>query len=180
MYTQFSKDNLSLSQTDKEKSNMSDYVALPEMDKLSEQIGEFIHYWGFKRIHGKIWTHLFLAKQPLDAADLVREMKISKALVSISLRELMDFDVVIDAGKSERGTNLYKTNPDILAVILKVLREREKKMLVGVRNAFELLAATPNEKREQASLSGKRLAQLTTLIQNAETSLESLIALKSV
>jgi DNA-binding transcriptional regulator GbsR (MarR family) len=180
MYTQFQKDDLGHGQSDKEKSTMSDYAALPEMEKLSEQIGEFIHYWGFKRIHGKIWTHLFLAKQPLDAADLVREMKISKALVSISLRELMDFDVVIDAGKSERGTNLYKTNPDILAVILKVLREREKKMLVGVRNAFELLAATPNEKREQAGLSGKRLAQLTTLIQNAETSLESLIALKSV
>lgn len=171
----------SSSQYNKDTSTMAaDNVPLPELEKLAEQVGEFIHYWGFKRIHGKIWTHMFLAKKPLDAADLVREMKISKALVSISLRELLDFEVVIEAGKSERGTNLYRTNPDILAVILKVLREREKKMLLEVRNAFEQLAAAPQEKREATGVSQKRLAQLASLITNAETSLDSLIALKSV
>jgi DNA-binding transcriptional regulator GbsR (MarR family) len=181
MYTEPQiENNFGLSQSEKDTSNMSDYTALPEMQKLAEQVGEFIHYWGFKRIHGKIWTHLFLAKQPLDAADLVREMKISKALVSISLRELLDFEVVFEAGKSERGTNLYRTNPDILAVILKVLREREKKMLHEVRNAFEQLSASPHDQKEKAGISPNRITQLSTLIQNAETSLESLIALKSV
>ncbi len=181
MYTESQiENNFGLSQSEKDMSNMSDDTALPQMQKLAEQVGEFIHYWGFKRIHGKIWTHLFLAKQPLDAADLVREMKISKALVSISLRELLDFEVVFEAGKSARGTNLYRTNPDILAVILKVLREREKKMLYEVRTAFELLGAAPHDQREKAGISPKRITQLSTLIQNAETSLESVIALKSV
>ncbi len=99
--------------------------SLPELEDLADQIGEFIHYWGFKRIHGRIWTHIYLAAKPLDAADLVRQMKISKALVSISLRELIDFEVIEEVGKSSRGTHLYRANPDILKVILSVLRQRE-------------------------------------------------------
>ena len=181
MYTEFNLDKQNLySSANKDTHKMSDYAALPEMEHLANQIGEFIHYWGFKRIHGKIWTHLFLAKKPLDAADLVREMKISKALVSISLRELMDFEVVVDAGKSDRGTNLYRTNPDILAVILKVLREREKKMLTEVKAAFEKLNAAPTDRRDNAGISARRVEQLGTLVQNATTSLDSVIALRSV
>lgn len=159
---------------------MRETTTLPEMQELADQIGEFIHYWGFKRIHGKIWTHLFLAEKPLDAADLVRDMKISKALVSISMRELMEYEVVIDAGKSERGTHLYRTNPDILAVILNVLRQREKRMLSRIIAAQESLNAVSPEDKTNTQLSSQRINQLGALVQNAAMSLESLIALRSV
>ena len=29
--------------------------------KLSGEIGNFIEYWGFKKIHGKVWALVFLA-----------------------------------------------------------------------------------------------------------------------
>jgi len=153
---------------------------LPEFDELADQIGEFIHYWGFKRVHGRIWTHLFLADRPLDAADLVRDMKISKALVSISLRELMEYEVVVEAGKSARGTNLYRTNPDILSVILNVLRQREKRMLSRIQAAKEALDRVGDGDKQTARLSAQRLAQLSKLINNATSGLDSLISLRSV
>lgn len=162
------------------RTEMREPLALPEMQDLSEQIGEFIHYWGFKRVHGRIWTQLFLSEQPMDASDLVREMRISKALVSISLRELMEFDVVIDAGKSARGTNLYRTNPDILSVILNVLRQREKRMLSRIQAAQESLDRVRPEDKAAAGLSEKRMEQLNTLVQNASFGLENLIALRSI
>ncbi|HRK06847.1 MAG TPA: hypothetical protein PLZ57_03670 [Pseudobdellovibrionaceae bacterium] len=153
---------------------------LPEMQELSEQIGEFIHYWGFKRIHGKIWTHLFLAERPLDAADLVRQMKISKALVSISLRELMEFEVIEEVGKSARGTHLYRPNPDILKVILAVLRGREKRMLTRIQAAAEALERTAPQDRQNTELSDKALGQLGALVTKAQMGLESFISLRSV
>lgn len=153
---------------------------LPEMQELSEQIGEFIHYWGFKRVHGRIWTHLYLAQKPLDAADLVRQMKISKALVSISLRELLDVEVIEEVGKSPRGTHLYRTNPDILKVILAVLRQREKRMLGRIQSAHEALERTPREDREKFGLSEQHIGQLGQLAHSASIGLESFIALKSV
>lgn len=159
---------------------MRESGTLPEMQELSEQIGEFIHYWGFKRVHGRIWTHLFLAQRPLDAADLVKQMKISKALVSISLRELLEFEVIQEVGKSPRGTNLYRTNPDILSVILSVLRQREKRMLSRIQAAHEALDRVNLEGKEEHSISQKHLEQLSHLVQNASLGLESFIALKSV
>ncbi len=159
---------------------MSNYIATPEMEDLADQIGEFVYYWGFKRIHGKMWTHLFLAQEPLDAADLVKQMKISKALVSISLRELLEFEVIQMNGKSERGTQLYKVNPDIMSVILAVLRQREKRMLSRVEAAHQNMLRISEGDKSQMKISTAHLTQLGDLIQKATIALDSFIALKPV
>ena len=153
---------------------------VPEFHELAEQIGEFVHYWGFKRVHGKMWTHLFLARRPLDAGDLVSRMKISKALVSISLRELLEYEVIQELGKSPRGTHLYKTNPDILAVILSVLRQREKRMLSRIEAAHQALVRISPDDKHRTELSEDRLGQLEGLVGRANLALESFIHLKSV
>lgn len=153
---------------------------LPEVEDLAAQIGEFIHYWGFKRIHGRIWSHLYLAQKPLDAADLVRQMKISKALVSISLRELLDFEVIEEVGKSSRGTHLYRTNPDIMKVILSVLRQREKRILARIQAAQETLERVPSEERARNGLSDKHIQNLGDLVTRAQMALEGFITMKTV
>jgi DNA-binding transcriptional regulator GbsR (MarR family) len=153
---------------------------LPEVGELADQVGEFIYYWGFKRVHGRIWTHLFLARQALDAADLVRQMRISKALISISLRELMDYDVVQLAGRSARGTQLYRSNPDILAVILNVLRQRETRLLARVVSAQEELARADDDLLDKFNLDRARVADLGEFTRRAAGALEALISLRSV
>jgi DNA-binding transcriptional regulator GbsR (MarR family) len=156
---------------------MTNYKNLPEMQNVAEQIGEFIHYWGFKRIHGRIWSHLFLSKRPLDASDLVTQLRISKALVSISLRELMEYDVVRDVGKSERGTNLYSVNSDLLGVVSTVLREREKRLLARIEGAQAALDRVSAEDKTAAGLSQSRVEQLQSLVHSAAFGLESLMSL---
>lgn len=151
-----------------------------EMEELSDQIGEFVYYWGFKRIHGKIWTHLYLAQSPLDAADLVRRLNISKALVSISLRELLDFEVIQMSGKSSRGTQLYKVNGDIMSVILSVLRQRERRMLSRVEAAHTSLLRIQDSEKARMQVSPSHLDQLGELVQKASLALDSFIAMKPV
>jgi DNA-binding transcriptional regulator GbsR (MarR family) len=153
---------------------------LPEMQELSEQIGEFIHYWGFKRVHGRIWTHLFLSDKPLDSADMVRQMKISKALVSISVHELLEYEVITECGKSERNTQLYTVNPDILQVILNVLRGREKRLLNRVTAAHEALDKVSSQDKIDNQISQDRLVQLKKLVSDASDALDGLISLRSV
>lgn len=159
---------------------MSTYQSTPEMQDLSEQIGEFMYYWGFKRIHGKMWTHLYLAKEPLDAADLVKQMKISKALVSISLRELMDYEVIQMDGKSSRGTQLYKVNSDLMSVILSVLRQREKRMLSRVEAAHQNMLRISETETAQMGIDPSKLVQLGDLVQKATGALDGFIELKPV
>ena len=58
--------------------------SLQQLNKLADEVGELVYNWGLKRVHGRIWTHLFLSNRPLDASDLVKRLDISKALISIS------------------------------------------------------------------------------------------------
>jgi DNA-binding transcriptional regulator GbsR (MarR family) len=148
----------------------------PEMEELSRQVGAFMEYWGFKAIHGRIWTHLYLSPVPLDAGELIARLKISKALMSMSLTDLLEHDVILEAGKGQRGKQLYAANPDVTSVIYEVLRKRERQMLAKVQSAFKLLEADHKVGGVQ-SIHSQRLKQLGTMIQAAQEALEAFIAI---
>lgn len=113
--------------------------SLEQINRLADLVGDFIRYWGFKSIHGKIWVHLYVSSKPLDAAALIERLNISKALVSISMVDLLKYGVVRTAGKSDRDTQLYEANPEVRDVILTVLKSREKVMLENISQSYEAL-----------------------------------------
>jgi DNA-binding transcriptional regulator GbsR (MarR family) len=152
----------------------------PELQDLADQVGEFMHYWGFKRIHGKIWTHLFLSGHPLDASELIQRLKISKALVSISIRELIDFSVVKEAGRSTRSTQLYKVNPDVGSVITSVLRQREKRIIGRVLAAHAGLKSVVENKSVDSKVNPEAFEKLGVMVSEASQNLDSLISMGSI
>lgn len=150
----------------------------PEMEHLAQEIGRFMEYWGFKRVHGEIWCHLFLAKNGLDAADLMARLKISKALVSISLKELQEFHVIEESGKSDRGTKLYYAKPDIVTPILETIRRRERRMMARIQSAHTLLQRLPEAERARLDIDWLRVDYMGQLIEWANRGLENLIKKK--
>lgn len=153
---------------------------LPELNDLAEQVGEFIAYWGFKKVHGRLWTHLFLSEHPMDAAQFIERLGISKALVSMTLSDLLKHQVILPAGKSARGTDLFVANPDTSGVIMNVLRTREKRMLSRIEAAFRLFKGLPSRDKKALSLSESRQEELGTLIQGAQEAIEGFITLTSI
>lgn len=160
---------------------MSEHDAsLPELEELAAEVGDFICYWGFKKIHGRIWTHIYLAREPLDAGLLMRRLKVSKALISLSLNDLLKFNVIQEHGKSARGTQTYTANPDVMDVILTVLRRRERKMLSKAETGHKMLASLKPEVLEQANIQSERLAAMGTMIHQAQNALTSLLELATL
>ncbi len=148
-------------------------TALPKEYKvLEQQIGEFLEFWGFKKIHGRIWTHLYLSSVPLDTSELIRRLRISKALMSISLKELLKYDVIREAEKGPYGSVLYAANPEPLSVIFTVLRTRELEMLRRIRASFKAVNDLPKESHDRLCIDLARRASLGELIQSAEGLLE--------
>ncbi|MEN9723147.1 MAG: hypothetical protein RJB38_1133 [Pseudomonadota bacterium] len=147
----------------------------PELLALANLVGEFIQYWGFKHVHGRIWTLLFLSSKPMNAGELVSSLKISKALVSLTLKDLLQYQVILPAGKSLRGTELFEANPRTLAVIANILKQRETVLLSRVKEACEHLQAKPES---TSTLSQSRIQQLDQMISSAQIFLTTLIALK--
>ena len=174
--------------------------AMPEMEEVASQIGNFIEYWGFKNVHGRIWALLFLAREPLDSRDLTERLGISKALVSMSIADLLEYDVIQKAGTGERGTWIYQANPDVIGVVTNVLRKRERRMLGRIAAATqtlvnllerqnqesatqELLSRSQKNRADQAALaalSERRIYALNDMVKTAEKSLEGMLSMSEV
>jgi len=148
---------------------------LPELEEFASEVGQFMEYWGFKKVHGLIWSHIYLSQKPLDATELMRRLQISKALVSISLKELLDFAVIEEAGKSERGTRLYSAREDLGATILDTLRRRERKMMARIRTSHSLLERLEADELEFHGIAQQKVALLGMLIRLVEQSLDHMI-----
>ena len=132
----------------------------PELSELSYQVGKFMEYWGFKRIHGRIWLHLYLASEPLDAGDLIARLGISRALASLSIADLLKYSVIQEVGASPAGTILYHANPHVLKVITHVLRTRERKMLARIHSACNHLEALARPTKTRAGLNEERVHEV--------------------
>lgn len=152
----------------------------PELEDVVSRIGDFIQYWGFKNIHGRVWAHLFLAGRPIDTHCLLARLGISKALLSMTLNELLDYDVIRSFGKSESGATLYEANTDLAGVIAGVLRKRERRMLAGLSSATKVLSALPPELDGECGISRERASRLQEIVDTAERTLDSLLLFRDV
>ena len=149
-----------------------------ELSELAGQIGYLIQHWGFKAIHGRIWTLLYLSPTPLDTSTMIERLDVSKALMSISLRDLLAHQVILEEGRNERGAMTYSANPNVVDVILGVLKNRECRMLDDVDLRWKMLLAIKTQ--NETHIDRPRLKSLGNLIHQAQDSLSLIIGLATV
>ena len=150
------------------------------MKELSEMIGDFIRYWGFKQIHGRIWCLIYLSADPLDAGELMKCLGVSKALMSLSIKDLLEYEVIQEGEKTDRGTQTYIANPDVIGVITNVLRTRERKMLAQIKTSQNLVSDLPQSDIEASNINPDRLKQLGVMIEEAQDTLDGLLGLATL
>ncbi len=153
-------------------------VQSQHIKKLAQAVGDFIRYWGFRKIHGQLWTQIYLSQEPLSGSELVKNLSVSKALVSPALKELLDYDL-ISAISTDGRTKKYKANEQVFEVIQNILKNREQRL---VENAHKQCSALQKYEGEKYSSNSKinhdRLDALSSLISSALFAL-SMITLKS-
>lgn len=99
---------------------------------LAAAIGRFVKHWGFKSIHGRIWCLLYLAEKPKDANFLMEALNVSKGLISLAMKDLQEYGVVLKCENPEKETQCYRANPKVMEVIANVLLSREMKLIDDV------------------------------------------------
>ncbi len=157
------------------KSPAKTHVIPKELENLADQIGEFIEHWGFKKIHGEIWTHIWLAKEPLDATTLVKRLQVSKALVSLATKDLLQYEVIRIVGKGNRRKILLEANPDVRSVISKVIMNREAQMLDSVMGHCRKTSLLNEKIKTDLDLDEEKLQSLQIFIGIAQISLAAII-----
>lgn len=140
----------------------------------SETMGEIVDFWGFKASMGRIWTLLYLSTEPLSADVIAEETKLSAGAVSMSLGELTQWGLVSREMQTEPDGSAarkrhYKAESDIWAIIRRIIRERELRLVGRAVDRFgqavKLLEAADKESPGDAKVAFmlKRLRGLLDL-----------------
>ena len=101
---------------------------------VCETAGAFIEYWGFKSIHGRVWTLLALSKEPISQVEVARILTVSRALVSQAMAELVSYGLVRPKGDHRNAP--YEAVMDIWQPT------SENKTIINLPATVEV--ATPN------------------------------------
>ena len=148
------------------------YMKTQELQKLyllSVVVGDFIRYWGFRKIHGQIWTILYLTGKPLSGVEITSALKVSKALVSPALQELQKDGLIVEVISENSKTKRYQAVENVTEIIQKVLRRRELPMMEKISARFKDVS------EDSSSLDASRVDKLSSLIQTAHFSLLALV-----
>ena len=103
--------------------------------EVCDSIGDFIEYWGFKGIHGRVWALLALSTDPLAQVQIAQYLGVSRSLVSGVIAELVERGLVRSIDSSRNSP--YVALTDFWPTVASVLRSREWMLLETVRQALE-------------------------------------------
>jgi DNA-binding transcriptional regulator GbsR (MarR family) len=145
-----------------------------------DAVGDFIAYWGFKGIYGRIWAYLAMRKAPTHQADIARTFGVSRALVSGSIAELLRLGLVRQVGAGRNAP--VAANLDVWPTISDVLRGREWMLLESARQSF-LGALEEVEVTERgggnSTFDTRHIRFLLTMTEIAQGLLKLLLALRT-
>jgi DNA-binding transcriptional regulator GbsR (MarR family) len=147
------------------------------MQKLCLSVGNFIRYWGFRRIHGAVWAQLYLSKTPLSCSDLTRMLGHSKALISPALLELSQYELIREVPGPNDKTKLFAPTENINEIINNVLKKREAKMLEQINKDYAALESSQNQHPE---IDEVRLESMGEMILSANMMLELILSQKNL
>jgi DNA-binding transcriptional regulator GbsR (MarR family) len=102
-------------------------------------VGDFIEYWGFKSIHGRVWAIIALSREPLVQVQIAQQLGVSRSLVSGVMAELGERGLVRSV--DGRRNSPYVAVTEFWPTVASVLRNREWMLLERTRQALEGLVA---------------------------------------
>ncbi len=148
-----------------------------------EGLGQLASYFGFGKVVGQLFGALLLSPRPLNLDDLMLQLGISKASVSMNMRTLEHMGIVHEVWIKDDRRKYYRAESDFWRILTNVLSSRELRdvnqaMRVLQDNAASLEAAIPDmndEERELAEFYLNRLDQLQDFFGLAKLILTSII-----
>lgn len=168
------------------ESAVSETIPPPSTDPLTRRVlhvgdtvGQFIEYWGFKAIHGRVWTLLALHETPLSQTEVADILGCSRSLISTTISELVSYGLVKPISDHRKAP--YTAHLDVWPTIADVLRSREWMLLEASRQALEAAleeAEDVQAERGHVPFDLGRMRLLLTMTEMAQSLLKLLIAIR--
>ena len=146
---------------------------------VCDAVGDFIESWGFRSIHGRVWTLLALSSRPLAQAEIAERLGVSRSLVSMAMTELDGFGLVRATGPERQAP--WEANLDVWPIITDVLRAREWMLMERARLALEAARNEAEYRQRVGEAPGydvRRIRWLLMMTEFAQTTLRTIMNLR--
>lgn len=130
--------------------------------------GEMGSRWGINRTVGQIYALLFVSPEPLNADQIVEALGISRSNVSMGLRELQAWNLVLLRHVPGDRRDHFTTLDDVWQILRVLAEERKKREVDPTLSVLrELLMQKPSTAAERHAQA--RMAEMHQLIEQLTT-----------
>nr|ADI22044.1 hypothetical protein [uncultured myxobacterium HF0200_05J13] len=147
--------------------------------RVCDSAGAFIEWWGFRAIHGRVWTLLALKGTPMTQSTVANTLGVSRALVSNAVSELSEFGLVRPV--EDHRNSPYEATIDVWPTISDILRTREWMLMESARVALESAieeAETQVESGHDLTFDLDRMKMLLTMTETAQAFLRTIVGMR--
>ncbi len=118
--------------------------------------GKMARNWGISRTMGEIHALLYITAREWSAEDIMEELEISRGNVSMTLRELVNWQLVYRVHRRGERREFYIAEHDVWTIFNRILVERKRRefdpTIAALDQLAELAAAdAQNPQRETIS-----------------------------
>jgi DNA-binding transcriptional regulator GbsR (MarR family) len=151
--------------------------------KVADMVGHLMQFWGFKRPMGRVWTLLYLAPEPLTAAEIAQALRMSSGAVSMTLSELAKWGAIKKSWRLGERRDFYEAETSVWKLVRRVLGDRELSLVREFSEALTTAEKALDEAEssvETRAFKKERVQRLLELSKLGENLLSALVAGKPV
>ena len=97
--------------------------------------------WGVPRSMTELHALLFITGKPMNTDEIMAELSISRGNVSMTLRTLLDWGIIVRSQQSENRKDYYKAEQDVWKLFSTVARARKRRELTPLTERLKSLTA---------------------------------------
>jgi len=140
----------------------------PLIQSFVLHFGEMGSRWGINRTVGQIYALLFVSQEPLCADQIVEALGISRSNVSMSLRELQGWNLVVLKHLPGDRRDFFTSPGDVWQILRTLAEERKKREIDPTLSILrEILMQTPGTAEERHAQA--RMGEMHGLIEQLTT-----------
>ncbi len=136
----------------------------PLIQSFVLHFGEMGSRWGINRTVGQIYALLYVSPEPLCADEIVEALGISRSNVSMSLRELQAWNLVLLRHLPDDRRDFFTTPDDVWQILRTLAEERKKREVDPTLSVLrEILMQQPGSEKERYAQ--QRMGEMHGLIE---------------
>jgi DNA-binding transcriptional regulator GbsR (MarR family) len=136
----------------------------PLVQSFVLHFGEMGSRWGINRTVGQIYALLYVSPEPLCADQIVEALGMSRSNVSMGLRELQAWNLVVLKHLPSDRRDFFETPEDVWLILRTLVEERKKREVDPTLSVLrDILMETPQNEEERHAQ--QRMAEMHALIE---------------